>query len=124
MQMSEVAGTVEAQLPENGRLAAAAFRLSGWSGARVADTFDGLATRAAATAELARERRAATAQARLSAVIVGVAPLVFTVLLMITGRGAGLLSSGALGQLILGLGLGLELTGLVAVAVIVRRAER
>ena len=124
MQMTEIAEAVEVQLPENGRLAAAAFRLSDWSGARVADTFDRLAERAAATAELARERRAATAQARLSAVIVGVAPLVFTVLLMATGRGAGLLEHGGLGWLVLGVGLGLETVGLVTVAVIVRRAER
>ncbi len=124
MQMAEIAEAVETQLPENGRLAAAAFRLSDWSGARVADTFDRLAERAAATAELARERRAATAQARLSAVIVGVAPLVFTVLLMATGRGAGLLEHGSLGWLVLGVGLGFETVGLVTVAVIVRRAER
>ncbi len=124
MQMAEIAEAVETQLPENGRLAAAAFRLSDWSGARVADTFDGLAERAAATAELARERRAATAQARLSAVIVGVAPLVFTALLVATGRGAGLLEHGSLGWLVLGVGLGLETVGLVTVAVIVRRAER
>jgi tight adherence protein B len=124
MQMTEVAEAVETQLPENGRLAAAAFRLSDWSGARVADTFDGLAERAAATAELARERRAATAQARLSALIVGVAPLAFTVLLVATGRGAGLVAHGGLGWLVLGVGLGLETLGLLTVATIVRRAER
>lgn len=124
MQMTEIAEAIELQLPENGRLAAAAFRLSDWSGARVADTFDGLAERAAATAELARERRAATAQARLSALIVGVAPLAFTVLLVATGRSAGLVAHGGLGWLVLGVGLGLEMLGLIAVAAIVRRAER
>ena len=124
MSMTDVAGSVEVQLPVNGRLAAAAFRLSDWSGARVADTFEGLAQRAAATAELARERKAATAQARLSALIVGVAPLVFTVLLVATGRGAGLVAHGGLGWLVLGMGLGLEVVGLIIVAVIVRRAER
>jgi len=124
LQMTEIAEAVEAQLPENGRLAAAAFRLSDWSGARVADTFDGLAERATATAELARERKAATAQARLSALVVGLAPLAFTLLLVVTGRGAGLLAHGAIGWLVLGVGLGLEVVGLVTVAVIVRRAER
>jgi tight adherence protein B len=124
MSMADVAGSVEAQLPVNGRLAAAAFRLSDWSGARVADTFEGLAQRAAATAELARERKAATAQARLSALIVGAAPLVFTVLLVATGRGAGLVAHGGLGWLVLGMGLGLEVVGLILVSVIVRRAER
>lgn len=124
MPMIEIAEAVERQLPKNGRIAAAAFRLSDQSGARVADAFDELAERAAATAELARERRAATAQARLSAVIVGVAPLVFTVLLMATGRGAGLVAHGGIGLLVLGVGLGLETLGLTAVAAIVRRAER
>ena len=52
MPMSEIADAVETRFPENGRLAAAAFRLSDWSGARVADTFEGLAERAAASAEL------------------------------------------------------------------------
>jgi len=124
MSMTAVADAVEAQLPVNGQLAAAAFRLSDWSGARVADTFEGLAERAAATAELVRERRAATAQARLSALIVGGAPLVFTGLLVATGRGAGLVANGGLGWLVLGVGLGLEVVGLLIVAVIVRRAER
>jgi hypothetical protein len=57
MPMSEIADAVETRFPENGRLAAAAFRLSDWSGARVADTFEGLAERAAASAELVRETR-------------------------------------------------------------------
>ncbi|MEA2010811.1 MAG: hypothetical protein U9N78_08905 [Actinomycetota bacterium] len=124
MSMTDVAGSVESQLPANGQLAAAAFRLSDWSGARVADTFEGLAERAATTAELARERKAATAQARLSALIVGVAPLAFTGLLVATGRGAGLVSHGGLGWLVLAVGIGLEVIGLVIVAAIVRRAER
>lgn len=124
MPMVDVAASVEAQLPVNGRLAAAAFRLSDWSGARVAGTFEGLAEKAAATADLARERRAATVQARLSALIVGVAPLVLTVLLVASGRGSGLVSHGGVGWLVLGVGLTLEVVGLVMVAVIVRRAER
>jgi tight adherence protein B len=124
MPMTDVAEAIEMQLPGNGRLAAAAFRLSDWSGARVADTFEGLAEKAAATAEMARERKAATAQARLSALIVGVAPLVFTLILVATGRGAGLVAHGGLGWLVLGMGLGLETAGLIIVAAIVRRAER
>lgn len=124
MPMSDIADSVETKLPSNGRLAAAAFRLSDWSGARVADTFEGLAERAAATADLARERKAATAQARLSALIVGLAPLVFTALLVATGRGAGLIAHGGLGWLVLVVGLGLETAGLFIVALIVRRAER
>lgn len=122
--MAEVADVVEVQFPENGRLAGAAFRLSDWSGAQVADTFAGLADRASSSAELARERKAATAQARLSAIVIGVAPAVFAALLLATGRGSGLVDHGVIGLSILGIGLTLEVLGLLVVALIIRRAER
>jgi len=124
MPMSEIADAVESRFPENGRLAAAAFRLSDWSGARVADTFEGLAEQAAASAELVRERKAATAQARLSALVIGIAPVAFATLLLATGRGSGLIAHGTIGILVLGTGLALELIGLVVVALIMRRAEQ
>ena len=124
MPMSEIADAVETRFPENGRLAAAAFRLSDWSGARVADTFEGLAERAAASAELVRERKAATAQARLSALVVGIAPIAFAGLLFATGRGSGLMAHGTVGMLVLGAGLALELIGLIVVAMIMRGAEQ
>ena len=119
MPMSEIADAIEDRFPENGRLAGAAFRLSDWSGARVADTFDGLAERAAASADLA-----ATAQARLSALVIGIAPIAFATLLFATGRGSGLLAHGTVGILVLGAGLALELLGLIVVATIIRRAEQ
>lgn len=122
--MTEVADVVEAELPENGRLAGAAFRLSDWSGAQVADTFAGLAERASASAELARERRAATAQARMSAIVIGVAPVAFAGLLLATGRGSGLVDHGVIGLVVLGVGLTLEALGLMLVVLIIRRAER
>ncbi|MGB9357911.1 MAG: hypothetical protein WCC01_05065 [Acidimicrobiia bacterium] len=122
--MTEIADIVEAQFPENGRLAGAAFRLSDWSGAQVADTFAGLADRASASAELARERRAATAQARMSGIVIGLAPAAFAALLLVTGRGSGLLDHGGIGLLILGTGLTFEVLGLIVVALIIRRADR
>ena len=121
--MSEIADVVQVQFPENGRLVGAAFRLSDWSGARVADTFAGLADRASVSAALARERRAATAQARMSAIVIGIAPVAFAALLLATGRGAGLLDHGVIGLVILGTGLALEVLGLIVVALIIRRAE-
>ena len=124
MPMSEIADAVESRFPENGRLAAAAFRLSDWSGARVADTFEGLAERAAASAELVRERKAATAQARLSALVIGIAPVAFAALLFATGRGSGLMAHGTIGGVVLGAGVALELTGLIVIAMIMRRAEQ
>ncbi len=122
--MSDIAAIVERSFPANGRLAAAAFRLSDWSGARVADAFDGLAARATAAAELVRERRAATAQARLSAAVVGVAPVVFALLLFASGRGSVLLAHRPAGIVVLATGLVLEVLGLLLVALIVRRAEQ
>lgn len=121
--MSEIADAVQVQFPENGRLAGAAFRLSDWSGARVADTFAGLADRASVSAELARERRAATVQARMSAIVIGIAPVAFAALLLATGRGAGLLDHGVIGLVVLGTGLALEVLGLIVVALTIRRAE-
>jgi len=122
--MAEVADVVEVQFPENGRLAGAAFRLSDWSGAQVADTFAGLAERASSSAELARERKAATAQARMSAFVIGITPAAFAALLLATGKGSGLVDHGVVGLFILGIGLTLEVLGLMVVALIIRRAER
>lgn len=122
--MSEVAAIVAVEFPANGRLASAAFRLSDWSGARVADAFEGLAGRASSAADLARERSAATAQARLSAIVVGLAPIVFALLLLASGRGSGLMAHGPIGVVVVATGLFLEVLGLLFVTVIVRRAER
>ena len=124
MPVDLVADDLEGTLPENGRLVAAAFRLSSWSGARVAAVFDNLASRAAEAADLNRERSAATVQARLSAVIVGVAPLAISLLLFATGRVSIPEGVGIIGGVVVGLGLALEVTGLAIVGVIIRRESR
>ena len=124
MPMDLVADDLEETLPENGRLVAAAFRLSSWSGARVAAVFENLASRAAEAADLSRERNAATVQARLSAVIVGVAPLAISLLLFATGRVSIPEGVGVVGVVVVGLGLALEVTGLAIVGVIIRRESR
>ncbi len=124
MPVDLVADDLEETLPENGRLVAAAFRLSSWSGARVAAVFENLASRAAEAADLSRERNAATVQARLSAVIVGVAPLAISLLLFATGRVSIPEGVGVVGVVVVGLGLALEVTGLAIVGVIIRRESR
>ena len=121
MPMDLVADGVERSLPVNGRLAAAAFRLSSWSGARVAAVFESLASRAADAAELRREQRAATVQARLSAAIVGLAPLLLSLLLVSTGS---IPVSGGVALAIVLVGIGLEVAGLVLVLAIIRKEER
>lgn len=121
LPMDLVATGLEGSLRVNGRLAAAAFRLSSWSGARVAAVFDNLASRAADTAELSREQNAATVQARLSAAVVGVAPLAMSVLLLATGH---VTIRGAIAGTIVGIGIALEIAGLTLVAWIIHRANR
>ncbi len=66
-------------MPRLGRLAASAVRTAGITGGRVADVFDGLALLATEEVDLIRERRAATAQSRFSAWIVGGIPVVYLV---------------------------------------------
>jgi Flp pilus assembly protein TadB len=56
-------------------VAGAALRVASLSGGRAGDVFLRLADRAAANAELARQRKVLTAQARASALTVGSLPL-------------------------------------------------
>lgn len=119
----EVGDALQAALPVNGRLAAAAFRLASATGGRVAGLFHSLAGRAAEVGRLERERRALTAQARASAWVVGSLPIGLLIMLGITGR-AGALLAGTAGPLVLAVGLGLEAAGVAVVWLMVRRAGR
>jgi len=121
MPMPTIAPLLRDGLEYNGVTAAAALELSTLSGARTAAVFEGLAERATETAQLERERRAATTQARLSAWVVGLAPLVFTALVL-AGGGIGPLDRfrGA-GAAVIAAGVLLELAGLAVVGLILRR---
>jgi Flp pilus assembly protein TadB len=122
--LEEVAGHVAAALPTAGPSAAAAIDIVARSGGRAAAVFAELAAQADAKAELAAERRAATAQARLSATVVGALPLGALAMLLVSGRAAALLGGGGVGSLILIAGIGLQVLGLAAVVAMVRRAAR
>lgn len=119
----EVAGALSEALSANGRLAGAAFRLATETGARAADVFADLAVRATEAGDLARERRALTAQARLSAALVGGAPIAVVALLVVSGRASALLESSG-GRAIGAIGLALLVAGGLVVWVMVRTAER
>lgn len=122
MPMDRVGAELRRQLRYNGVAAAAAVELSAWSGARVAAVFESLADRAADAAELTREQRAATTQARMSAWVVGLAPLVFTMLILAGGGMQSLEAAGAAGYGVVVVGLALEVLGLAVVALMMRRA--
>ncbi len=83
---SEVAAYLRRALPVNGGLASAAYQIVSDTGTKAARVFTGLAVRAAERAELQRERRTLTAQARFSAWLVGGLPVVVTLLLFAAGR--------------------------------------
>ena len=106
-------------LPVNGPVAAGAFNLTATAGTAGAEVFTALAVRAIDAAALARERRALTAQGRLSAWLVGGVPAAATVGMTILGHGPMLDGPGAL---VTGVGLALIGTGGVAVWLMARSA--
>ncbi|MGH8934985.1 MAG: type II secretion system F family protein [Acidimicrobiia bacterium] len=121
---AEVAGGLAEALPENGPMAGLAFRTAASTGAKAGAVLAGLALRAAEEDELARERRALTAQARLSAWLVGGAALAVPIVLVATERAELLVESGRAGLVLLAAGLGLELLGVLMVWWMLGRAER
>jgi tight adherence protein B len=119
----DVGAALRDALPHNGRLVAPAFRLAAETGGRASGIMTTLAARADDIGTLARERRALTAQARLSAWIVGGAPLLVLGALAAAGR-LGPLAADPAGRIVLVLGIAFEGAGVAAVAVMLRRAGR
>ncbi len=122
--LGQVAGLLSTGLPRYGRLTATAVRIAGRTGGRVASTFDELALLAAEDLQIEGERKAATAQARLSAWIVGGLPVAYLVFALRRGHLAVLWNTGNAGMVVLGLGGLFLVSGTVAVAALVRRAAR
>ena len=121
--LDEVGILLGRALPANGRMAAAAVRIGGATGAAAAGAFAALAVRAGEAAEMARDRRVTTAQARLSAALVGLVPSGFAVLLFGTGV-EDFTAAGTAGVALAAVGFVLEAAGLAAVWLMIRRAER
>jgi tight adherence protein B len=99
-------------------------RTAGVTGGKAAEVFDKLALLAAEEVGLVRERRAATAQARFSAWIVGGIPVAYLLYAGVTGRLAVLRTAGPVGVAVLTLGLVLLGGGILAIWGTLRRAER
>jgi Flp pilus assembly protein TadB len=83
-----------------------------------------LSLSAARAAELQRERKTLTAQARLSALVVGAAPLLAVAVVLLGDRGSVFLDGGPAGAVIAGVGLTLVAAGLAVVVWMLRGAER
>ena len=121
--LADVAATVHSALPRHGLLTAAAIRIAGRTGGRTADTFDELALIAGEDIELRGETRAATAQARLSAWIVGGIPVAYLMYAAASGRLSALVDIGSVGVGVLGVGGTLLVGGVVTVVTIVSKAH-
>lgn len=93
--------------------------LAGRTGAPAASLFGQLADRARITLQLRRLRRTLTAQARLSAAVVGLIPLGIGVLLT-TFNSSGSLTAPGPARIAVLSGLALQCTGLVVIALLLR----
>ena len=122
--MDKVSVALHAALPTQGEAAAEAVRIASATGGRTAAVFDSLAAMARDETELAGERNAAAAQARLSAAIVAGIPLAVLAVAAATGRLGDLVSGGTAGVVMVALGVGLLATGSAWVVGLLRRGSR
>lgn len=119
--MEQVAAEFTRAMPGVGRLAGPALEVAAVSGGRASAVFARLADRAAVHIEVSGERRSLTAQARLSAAVVGGIPSVVLASMALTGRMSSIIAAGPFGVVAVSVGSALMLTGLVLVAVLTRR---
>jgi tight adherence protein B len=122
--LERVAGSLRQAMPRLGALTASAVRTAGVTGGRAADVFDALALLATEEVGLVRERRAATAQARFSAWIVGGIPVAYLLYAGISGKLAVLQSAGPAGSVLLAVGSLLLAGGVGTMWGMLRKAER
>lgn len=120
--LAEVASALSAH--EGLGLAATAVRVAARTGGSIVDVFEMLINEAVEDADLERERRTLTVQARLSIGLVGGFPLLVLVVQVLSGETGRLLARGPVGMGILAAGSALLLAGLIAVGVMLRRARR
>lgn len=105
------------------RAAAGALSVAAALGGRAADAIDGLAASLRHRIEAAAEAHALSAQARLSAVVVGVAPLGYLAFsALVDPRSVTVLVATGVGQVCLVVGLGLEALAALWIRRIVRSA--
>lgn len=117
--MELVAAEVQSMFALDDELAAAGIRLAGRSGAPAAVLFSRLAERLRAGEQLARDRRTLTAQARLSAAVIGLLPVAPAVIMAASSRGRLFLEPGPSRSVVL-LGFALQVLGLIVIGVLLR----
>ncbi len=121
--MDRLLPDIAAALPTSGRSVAATLALAADDGGAVAPLFDRIAETGRRRLELDRKRRAALAQSRLSASIVGGLPVVASALMLVTGRFGAVFRFGGIATAALVAGACLQLLGLVVIGLILRRGR-
>ncbi len=114
-----VAAAVQRRFDLDDELAIAGIRLASRTGAPAGVLFSRLAARLRSAEQLARDRRTLTAQARLSAAVIGLLPVAPGVIILASGRGELVLEPGPSQSVVL-VGLALQVLGLVVIAVLLR----
>lgn len=120
--LTDVVPGVEPLLPATGRSVGAAIVMAAHTGGAVAALFDRIAAHERDRLALEREHRAATAQIRFSAGVVGGMPLAVTTVLLVTGRLTPVLGSGTFGATVIVVGVALQVSGLAMIAWLMRGA--
>jgi Flp pilus assembly protein TadB len=117
-----IAAAVERALPEQGQVAAAAVRLLDHGGGPASPVVAELAAQASETARVRRELRAAVAAPVLQGVIVGGAPLVALVLMIVSGTFGDTFAKSPAHAITVSAGAAMTVVGVFWVLAIVRRS--
>ena len=120
MSLATVGASLRDAIPANGPTFAAVCAMSEHTGSGLAPTLHVLAGRAVDVANMRRHRVVASAQARFSSGIVGIAPLVVTIGLIAFRGVPG--DGGPLVVISMIVGAGLQLAGIVVVSVLTTRS--
>ena len=120
--LERISQAVKEAMPVHGALTSAALRVADRTGGRVAEVFDSVAALALEEDELRQERRAATAQARTSAVVVVGIPVMVIVYRILSGDLARSLSANALSAFLTIAGVTLLALGVAVMLVLIKRA--
>lgn len=121
--LQRISQAVTEAMPVHGSLASAALRVADRTGGRVAAVFDSAAALALEEDELRQERRAATAQARTSAVVVVGIPVLVVIYRFLSGDMARSLSANPLSTLLTIAGITLLVLGVAVMLVLIKRAS-
>lgn len=120
--LERISEAVAEAMPVHGALAAAALRVADRTGGRVAEVFDSAAALALEEDELLQERRAATAQARTSAVVVVGIPVLVIVYRILSGGMARSLSASPISAFLTISGVTLLGLGIAVMLILIKKA--